>query len=497
MRKRRHPPEIGITRNLISLERGDDELLLANSWHLRPLHIRKGRESVRRFLDAVGELGTEKKVLEAFPGDAALLAMLKDHRIVVGPEPEAEGPVPWVPRSGERWRNKESISLYLLLSQSCNLGCVYCLNGKRTYAKEHRPKMRADVAFRSVERCLDALAGDGVLELVFFGGEPLLNWPLAKKTILHCEKLLAGVHRGKRIRYSVTSNLTRLPSDLVAWAKRHEIGFLCDVDGTADIHDRCRPYRSGAKSHARTTANIRRLVDAGLRVSLRSTVTSLNDARMVETAVHHKEIGGAASAFVPVNPVNSDEDMLAESLLPDTDRMIDGLERVYRSGVWDTPNLFPFSVYASKVSPGARAVTGCGAPYGNTPVVDVSGGVYPCIYLVGIEKYFLGNIAEAGCPDPEVLDRMERILHVDNIEECRGCPWRYLCGGGCPVGRLTVEGNPLVSPAALAYTRRVNCDYTKKILELLLWEKAGEAASSAEAAGSGATTVAIDNTLNC
>jgi len=25
------------------------------------------------------------------------------------------------------------MSLYLLLSQSCNLGCIYCLNGKRTY----------------------------------------------------------------------------------------------------------------------------------------------------------------------------------------------------------------------------------------------------------------------------------------------------------------------------------------------------------------------------
>ena len=41
-----------MTENLIALERGADELLLADSFHLRPLYVQRGRERVKRLLAA-------------------------------------------------------------------------------------------------------------------------------------------------------------------------------------------------------------------------------------------------------------------------------------------------------------------------------------------------------------------------------------------------------------------------------------------------------------
>jgi uncharacterized protein len=54
------------------------------------------------------------------------------------------------------------------------------------------------VAFQAAETQLEALAPNGTLRVVFFGGEPLLNWPLAKRFITYCETELKEKHRDKK-----------------------------------------------------------------------------------------------------------------------------------------------------------------------------------------------------------------------------------------------------------------------------------------------------------
>ncbi|MCJ7596631.1 MAG: SPASM domain-containing protein [Desulfobacterales bacterium] len=491
---------IKVTENLVILERGEEELLLGNSFDLQPLYIKKGRGHIKRILESVQGLGTLKKIEEAFPEDVPLLNLLRDHRILVDAESETGGHAePDMSFLKASKKDRSGMSLYLLLTQSCNLECIYCLNGIKTYKAENNLKMTEEIAYTSVEKCLKSLNSNGRLEIAFFGGEPLLNWPLAKKVITYCEETLKEKHRDKEILYHITSNLTFLPSDLIEWAKRYNITFLCDVDGPEKIHDQCRPYKDGKPSHTAITANIRRLIDAGLKVSLRATVTSINQHHMMETASHHKDLGGRGSAFVPVNPVTSDEDLLLDDLLPAPEVLIKGLVEIYKSKIWESTHLFPFSVYSSKIQPGSKIVMGCGAPYGNTPVVDVHGDVYPCIYLVGIKRFFLGNVLDDDYPNEKVLDWMMDLLHVDNLEDCRRCPWRYLCGGGCPVGRLIILDNPGVTPKVETYCGKISCEYTKKILELLFWELATEASLSIENVTPQEASVAIDhsNTIHC
>ena len=426
-------------KNLIMLERGGDELLLVDPCTVQPLYIKRGRDYIKGLIREAGRPGAREGLEGAFPCDKDLLDTLIRHRILVE---EVQGPVSKSPHPSKVVEKTSGMSLYLLLSQSCNLGCIYCLNGKRTYRTGRNLLMGEKVAFRSVERCMERLEPGGSLEVVFFGGEPLLNWPMVKKVIRHCEDKLKLIHGDKRIKYHMTSNLTILPDDLVYWAEKYKISVLCDVDGEAEVHNRCRPYKGGKGSHATIVASIGKLVKAGVDISLRATITSLNQHRMMEIARHHKALGVRGCGLVPLSPVNSDEELFDEGLIPDASVLIQGLEEVYRSRVWSSERLFPFSVYSSKVRPGTRITMGCGAPYGNTPVVDAKGDVYPCIYLVGIKRFYLGNVLEPEWIDKTMLARMQRLLNVDNLEECRDCQWRYLCGGGCPVTRLTVLNNP-------------------------------------------------------
>ena len=110
----------------------------------------------------------------------------------------------------------------------------------------------------------------------------------------------------------------------------------------------------------------------------------------------------------------------------------------------------------------------------------MNGDVYPCIYLVGIKRYNQGNVISGSYPDPAVALALVEELHVDQRPDCKACSWRYLCGGGCPVQMLAMAGRRDLSPKAQDYCERINCEYTKKVLEVLLWEYADQAARLAD-----------------
>ena len=475
--------KLKVSSNLIRLER-DECLLLANSLRLDPVVVRRGRQFIETLLTSLKEQPASLDELkQRWPAETSVFDFLLSYGILV-PVSERETATEIVRHTDAEKNKTQGMSLYLLLAQDCNLGCVYCLNGKRTYRKNDRPMMTSEVAFRAVESCAALIAPGGYLEVAMFGGEPLLNWELAKQTIDYTENALKEKYPEVEFRYHITSNLSFLPEDFIEKALTHKMSVLCDIDGEGEVHDRCRPFSGGGATHGVISANVRKLVAAGIPVSLRTTLTALNQDHLEQTAWHHRALGGWGTAFAPLNVVNSDEDFMSDRLIPDVDKMLDSLVRVKESGVWTMDRLFPFNIYRAKLQPNNRSILGCGAPYGNTPVVDVQGNVFPCIYLVGIARYCVGNIMEGTYPDNPVLEKMAADLHVDRREGCKDCSWRYLCGGGCPVQHLAMADQQHISPKARAYCERINCDYTKRVLEVLLWDLATQ------------TAQAIDNETN-
>lgn len=364
----------------------------------------------------------------------------------------------------------ERISLFLLLSQACNQACVYCFNGRETYGQDSGRMMSEDTAHRAVSMMLDRIRPGGTLSIVFFGGEPLLNWPLAKSVIKDCKKNLKPSYPDKTIRFDLTTNLTLFPDDLVQVCRENDVSVLVDVDGPADIHDLTRPFKGGRESLKTTVGNIERLAGAGAPVHLRATITSLNQDRMVEVAAFHKEIGGASSALLPLNPVDSDGLLLPLGLYPSPARYAQGLEEVFESGLWPLEGLFPFDEFAGRLKPGFFASQGCQAHSGVRPAVAVNGKIFSCLYLVNNPEYEVGDVGLDDFPRHESLKRMEKTVSMDNRPDCPDCAYRRLCGGGCPLGLLALAGNPDVPEEVTEYTMEINCAMAKTAISTLLWD---------------------------
>ncbi|HPZ06745.1 MAG TPA: radical SAM protein [Candidatus Eremiobacteraeota bacterium] len=456
-----------VCREIVFLKRGRERIIF-NAEQVNPIYFPYGGDEVINILEELRKktpfFSLQEKICPK-----ELFEFLSLHSLIVPEKTENSPPVTGCIECGLTDGQSHQKSLYLLLSQSCNQACIYCLNGRKTYRKDEKLIMSEDIACTAVKSALSTIADHGRMEVVFFGGEPLLNWPLAKKIINYCETELKPANPEKTIAYHLTTNLTIFPDDLIETAKKYNMTFLVDIDGPEEIHNKSRPFVDGRGSFRNTAENIDKLVREGLHVALRATVTSINDSFMMDIAKTHKELGGSGCAFVPLNPVDSDGKLLPLSLCPSPEKFKKGLKEVFHSGLWDVKDLYPFNEYLARLKPFYRNQWGCGAPFGNTPVVTVTGEIYSCIYLVGNKKYKVGHILKNDFPRREVVDYMLSVVDVDYRSKCSKCNFRYLCGGGCPVGIFSIEGHREATGKMKRYVRTIACTVSKTILTELFW----------------------------
>jgi len=115
---------------------------------------------------------------------------------------------------------REISSLTLVLSDTCNFSCPYCpqTRGKNT------------LRFEDIAAFLDFLQPRLAREtqLGFYGGEPLLSWPLIKKTVAYAAKNFAG-----KFRFTLTSNGSLLKPEHILFMKKHRFELLLSYDGLA------------------------------------------------------------------------------------------------------------------------------------------------------------------------------------------------------------------------------------------------------------------------
>ncbi|SPU38208.1 radical SAM protein [Lysinibacillus capsici] len=108
------------------------------------------------------------------------------------------------------------ISLTLLIVQECNLGCTYCYAEDGEYLD--KGKMNNDIAKASIDFLLENSGDRKDIYVVFFGGEPLLNFDLIQSTVKYAKE--KEKEFGKTIRYSITTNGTLITNKIRNFLKK-------------------------------------------------------------------------------------------------------------------------------------------------------------------------------------------------------------------------------------------------------------------------------------
>jgi uncharacterized protein len=265
--------------------------------------------------------------------------------------------------------------------------------------------------------------------LAFLGGEPLFARDVIRAATERAVCL--GAERDVAVGFSITTNGTLLTPDDGAFFERHAFAVTVSLDGSEELHDRTRPFKSGQKSFARIMTNVRPLLarQRRMQVSARVTVTPRN-MDLLRTLNGFVDLGFHSVGFSPMlsSPTCRDE-MESDDLETLLEQMMacgHEFERRIRVG-----ERYPFANLVNalhEIHRGTHRPYPCGAGAGYLGV-SADGGLFACHRFVGDDAGAMGNLAEG--VDQGRQNRWLTNRHVHRQEPCRSCWARYLCGGGC------------------------------------------------------------------
>lgn len=316
-------------------------------------------------------------------------------------------------------------AITLILTHNCNMDCPYCFD---------RFSGGGCLEYATAVQRLRSFAGlHKRFRVVFFGGEPLLEFPLLEKIVGFCEKLCAEA-AAEHISYSITTNGILMDGSMARFFNEHDFDVTLSVDGvfSESLHQvigaPCKilrpeliPVYAGLKSlHVRVTV-------------YPHTVSHIRDLyiellSLEPSAIAFSPVVDDAFQFTKMNELNWKrqlEDVIYFRVSNSCGCMIDTIDAMANAVVRR------FSMHY-----------GCSAGAGSF-AVDVNGGRYPCHRFVGKKRQL--------CMGAELHRKAER--------KCPGCRAYGICGGFCDYCLVFAQNSTL----------ELLCSCQRKRAELACW----------------------------
>jgi uncharacterized protein len=312
----------------------------------------------------------------------------------------------------------------LLLTNRCNLRCIYCYASAGEVASESMSPALA----RAAIDCVHANARDlehPSFELTFHGGgEPVLAWETLTQAVVHARSR------------DLPARITAVSNGIWSEGQRQWIVDNLDrvtisCDGAPATQDRQRPYPSGRGSSEAVMRTLRGLDRVGFAYGIRLTALApwrgrlAADVRFLceETGCRSMQVEPAFNAgrgvYRPPSPAEGDEFVAS---------FLEAHEVARRAGRRLT---------YSGARPWLLTSSFCSAPYGSL-IINAAGELVTCYEVTG-EHHPLAAACTFGRleGDRAIADEGRRRAMLRRMETrregCRDCFCYWHCAGDCHV----------------------------------------------------------------
>ena len=325
-------------------------------------------------------------------------------------------------------------TLVLMLTTSCNLSCRYCYEAREESCAPpaetggNRREMSAETLRKSIAFLLENSGESRNVSVVFFGGEPLLRFPLLRAAVPVARTM--GQERGKAISFSLTTNGTLLTPEIAEFLKENGVSVCISMDGPPEIHDRNRAYASGRGSYQDAARGLSCLTEGKNGFPLAARVTIGRGAVDVrKTFEHLRGLGFDEVGFAPASAAEENGAALTEEEL---DRVMEGFRELatgYEDDVRERrlPAFSNLTQVLSRIHRGEPMPYPCGAGIGML-AVDPAGDFYPCHRLCGVGDALGGT--ERGIAG-DIRARFLEGARRRRESACDACWAKNFCSGGC------------------------------------------------------------------
>ena len=149
-------------------------------------------------------------------------------------------------------------ALCLHAAHDCNLRCGYCFASTGDF-EGGRCLMPFEVGKAALDFLIAHSGNRHNLEVDFFGGEPMMNFPVVRRITQYGRELEAK--HGKEIHFTMTTNCYDLPEGAIDFCNEQMHNLVLSIDGRRETHDAVRKTEHGKPSYDRVLENAKKLIE--------------------------------------------------------------------------------------------------------------------------------------------------------------------------------------------------------------------------------------------
>lgn len=343
--------------------------------------------------------------------------------------------------------------LYIIPTSVCNLACKYCFIGELNH--KFPQKMSTATADNMLHKFFAHLKSISAPKatLLFYGGEPTLNYDIMKYVIEKTRK-----ESPIPIDISMVSNGTNLTDEMIAFFKKNEIHIGISIDGPKQVTDKNRIYYQSDRSVYDTVMpNIEKLKKSGISFGLSITVTdeTLNNPHFLDWV---KNLGVDAVNYNVMQFHDKNADW--KTYIPKATKFLfESYDALKNTSTKDNRLMRKIIAFHDE----CFCYSDCAASGGQQFVIRPNGDVSVCHGYWNTQKEICGNINKDSFnkmfQSPYYKDWKDTL--TIKRKKCLKCPAFYICGGGCPLEAEVLFGNK-------TYLDKPFCMYIKAVLKELL-----------------------------
>ena len=352
-------------------------------------------------------------------------------------------------------KSHEVKALCLHVSHDCNLRCKYCFADEGAYHSK-REVMSRETAFAAIDFLLRESGQRKVLEVDFFGGEPLMNLGVVKDTVYYAKEQAAKL--GKRFLFTTTTNGLLLDDETIEFFNEEMENVVLSLDGRPEVHDAVRKTVNGKGSFDLVIEKIKKFVRSrgDKHYYVRGTFTAKN----LDFAKDVLFLADQGFDSISMEPVVTDipELQIKEEHLPRIEKEYENLCEAYleREEKGEGFNFFHFNIDLEGGPCLSKRVSACGAGNEYFSVVP-NGDIYPCHQFAGDNKWKMGSVFE-GTLDEKIRSKFAESC-LFTRKKCENCFAKFICSGGCSANNSHYNGD-IEEPYAMTCAmmkKRIEC----------------------------------------
>ena len=331
------------------------------------------------------------------------------------------------------------------LTDSCNLNCTYCYENKKI----------KNISFESIKAICDYEINQNskYVNIVFYGGEPLLQKNLITQTIDYIKS-----KKSKTIFYfGITTNGTLLDKKFIKYMKKNNfISIGYSIDGIKEVHNLNRKTVDGNNTFDIVYKNAKELLKVFKDAVSMSVITKNNLNNLANSVEFLIQTG-----FKKINLLfNYSENWIDEDL-KEIEKQFSLISDIYSKFLLNEIDI-DIPILDEKYN----CNEDCG--YGFKSInVGTDGNFYPCMQFVDKKEYIIGNCKNG-------IDKKAQLNLINNSRKetstCKNCAIRTRCKHTCSCKNYSLTKNINTVSPFVCETEKIFIRIADKMAEKLYKE---------------------------